>query len=88
MKPINITDFKQNIGSYFDTLIAKPRQPLILQRRKHFVLVLSLDGLSDTELKQIQNIREKNADYTEVQDKEWVNVFNKITGTKQKNFIL
>ena len=88
METVNITDFKQNIGTYFDTLIAKPKKPLILQRRKHCVLVLSLDGLSDTDLRQIQHIREKKSNYVEVQDKERVDTFNKITGTKKESFIL
>jgi len=89
MEVVNITDFKQNIGTYFDTLIAKPKKPIIIQRRKHFALVISIDGLSNTDLEQIRQIREKKTDYVHVgiQDKDRVNTLSKISGTKKKKFV-
>ena len=88
METVSITDFKQNIGTYFDTLIAQPRSPLLLQRRKHSALIISTAGLSSADLRQIQQIRAKKADCIEVQDKDWVRTFNTIAGTKKESFTL
>ncbi len=87
METVNITDFKQNIGTYFDALIAKPKKPIVIQRRKHFALIISIDGLSNADLEQIKHIREKNTDYVHVgsQDKDRVHTLNKISGTKKKS---
>jgi PHD/YefM family antitoxin component YafN of YafNO toxin-antitoxin module len=79
MNIINITDFKQNIGTYFDELISN-KKPLYIQRRKHSAMILPLDDFTDEEIEIIENMRlSKNNMQVEVKDKEWVETFNKIS---------
>ena len=88
MNLINITDFKQNIWTYFDNLISS-KKPLYIQRRKHSAIIVPLDGLSDEDIKNIENIRNlRNTLQVEVEEKEWVDTFNKISWNKQDKYIL
>ena len=79
MSTINLTDFKQNISSYFDELISK-KEPIFISRRPHSAMVLPLDGLSQDDIKIITQIRNNcNTQATLVKNKEWVATFNKIS---------
>jgi len=79
MDIINITDFKQNIWTYFDSLIST-KEPIFIQRRKHKAMVLPLDNLTNDEINIISRIwKNRNMWYVEVTDKEWVSTFNKIS---------
>ena len=79
MDVVKITDFKQNISSYFDDLIST-KKPIYISRRKHTAIVISLDDLNKEEIKVIENIRNKRKTTNlEVKDKDWVNTFNKIS---------
>jgi len=49
MDIINITDFKQNIWIYFDTLILN-KEPIFIQRRKYKAMILPLDDLTEQEV--------------------------------------
>jgi len=88
MNVINITDFKQNIWTYFDALIST-KKPLYIQRRRHSAMILPLDDFSPEEIEIIENMRlSKNAWYVEVKDKDWVGTFNKISWKKGDSIIL
>ena len=88
MNTINITDFKQNIWSYFDDLIST-KKPLYIQRRKHSAMILPLDDFTSEEIELIEQMRfTKNKWYVNVTNKDWVDTFNKISWTNQDNIIL
>lgn len=88
MNVISITDFKQNIWSYFDDIISS-KKPLYIQRRRHSAMILPLDDFSEDEIKMIENLRSsKNVWYINVDDKGWVETFNKISWKNQDSIIL
>ena len=86
MNVINITDFKQNISSYFDELIST-KNPIYITRRKHKIIVISLDDLNDEEIKLIENIG-SNKDVSCIKNKDWVNTFNKVSWSEGDTIIL
>jgi PHD/YefM family antitoxin component YafN of YafNO toxin-antitoxin module len=56
MNTVSITEFKQNIGTYFDELIST-KKPIYIKRRSHSAMIVSLDNLTKEEIKTIENIR-------------------------------
>ena len=86
MTTINITDFKRNIWTYFDDLISK-KEPLVIQRRKHLAIMISIDDLTKEDIETIQNMKNKNIP-SEVFDKDWSETFSKISGQKLDKVIL
>ena len=86
MTTINITDFKRNIWTYFDDLISK-KEPLVIQRRKHLAIMISIDDLTKEDIETIQNMKNKNIP-SEVFDKDWIETFSKISGQKLDKVIL
>ena len=88
MKTINITNFKYNIWTHFDTLIST-REPIFVKRRNHVAIVLPLDKLSENDISTIIEIR-KNAEkeYIEVTDEKLVWIFNNVTWSKSDKVIL
>lgn len=86
MKTINITDFKRNIWTYFDDLISN-KEPLVIQRRKHTALIISLDDLTKEEIEVISNIKNKR-NLDEISEKSWTTTFSKISGQNLDKVIL
>lgn len=86
MTTITITDFKRNIWTYFDDLISK-KEPIIIQRRRHMALMISLDDLTQEEIETISNIKNKSIQ-NELTDKSWTETFSKISGQKLDKVIL
>jgi len=85
MNFVNVTSFKQNIWTYFDTLISK-KEPIFIKRRKHKAMILPLDDLTEDEIKIITSIRNRrNIWYIELKDKKWINTFNKISWNNLDN---
>jgi len=58
MSTINITEFKQNIGTYFDTIVLT-RKPLYITRRRHTAMIMPLDNISPEDLAIIQEIQQR-----------------------------
>ncbi len=86
MTIINITDFKRNIWTYFDDLISR-REPIIIQRRRHTALMISLDDLTQEEIETISNIKNRK-NFDELKDKSWLDTFSKLQWQKLDKVIL
>lgn len=88
MNTINITEFKQNIWTYFDDLIST-KKPIYIQRRKHSAMIIPLDDFTEEEIQTIEQMRlSKNSWYVTVKDQDWVDTFNKISWDNQDSVIL